>query len=88
MEFGTINLDRWNRLTTSIDEGEDVEQNSLLWKWRHKPPAPIEEHTDLHHMGAKLKAHWLGLLGFAAVILVILFCGHSSGMASPDITQE
>ena len=26
-------------------------------------------------MGAKLLAHWLGLLGFGAVILVIFFCG-------------
>ena len=26
-------------------------------------------------MGAKLRAHWLGLLGFGAVIVVIVFAG-------------
>ena len=41
----------------------------------HKPPAPIEGKKDIHKMGAKLLAHWLGLLGFGAVMLVILFCG-------------
>ncbi len=31
--------------------------------------------VDIHKMGAKFRAHWLGLLGFGAVILVIIFCG-------------
>ena len=26
-------------------------------------------------MGAQFRAHWLGLLGFGAVIAVIVFCG-------------
>ncbi len=70
-------LDRWNRLTTTIDEGEDNGNRRTIFSGNGdiNPPAPIEDHTDLHHMGAKLLAHWLGLLGFAAVILVILFCG-------------
>ena len=76
-DLAPSNLDRWNRLTTSIDEGEDNGRTKTVFSGNGdiNPPAPIEEHTDLHHMGAKLKAHWLGLLGFAAVILVILFCG-------------
>jgi len=76
-DLAPSNLDRWNRLTTSIDEGEDNGRTKTVFSGNGdiNPPAPLEEHTDLHHMGAKLKAHWLGLLGFAAVILVILFCG-------------
>ena len=40
-----------------------------------EPPAADEGHVDLHDMGAKFRAHWLGLLGFGAVILVIIFSG-------------
>jgi len=70
-------LDRWNRLTTSVDEGEDNGRTKTIFSGNGDitPPAPMEGHTDLHHMGAKLLAHWLGLLGFGAVMLVILFCG-------------
>ena len=39
------------------------------------PPAADHGHVDLHHMGAPFRAHWLGLLGFGAVVAVILFCG-------------
>ena len=39
------------------------------------PPEPESHGTDLHHMGAKLRAHWLGLLGFGAVIMCIVFAG-------------
>ena len=39
-------------------------------------PPEVESHEiDLHHMGAPFRAHWLGLLGFNAVIMVIIFCG-------------
>ena len=70
-------LDRWNRLTTSVDEGQDNGRTRTVFSGNGDitPPSPIEEQTDLHHMGAELLAHWLGLLGFAAVMLVILFCG-------------
>ena len=70
-------LDRWNRLTTSVGEGEDDGRTRTIFSGNGEinPPAPVEEGVDLHHMGAKLRAHWLGLLGFGAVILVIVFCG-------------
>ena len=70
-------LDRWNRLSISLEEGEDSGETRTVFSGNGviEPPAPVETHVDLHHMGAKLRAHWLGLLGFAAVILVILFCG-------------
>ena len=76
-DMAPSNLDRWNRLTTSVDEGQDNGRTRTVFSGNGDitPPAPIEEHTDLHHMGAKLLAHWLGLLGFSAVMLVILFCG-------------
>ncbi len=70
-------LDRWNRLTISVGEGEDDGRTRTVFSGNGEinPPAPVEEGVDLHHMGAKLRAHWLGLLGFGAVILVIVFCG-------------
>jgi len=70
-------LDRWNRLITSIDEGEDNGETRTVFSGNGEitPPAPSEIHVDLHEMGAALRAHWLGLLGFGAVILVIIFCG-------------
>ena len=70
-------LDRWNRLSISIEEGDDTGDTRTIFSGNGEiePPTPVEEGVDLHHMGAKLRAHWLGLLGFAAVILVILFCG-------------
>ena len=71
------NLDRWNRLSASVGEGTDNGQTRTVFSGNGEiePPAPAEDHMDLHEMGAKLRAHWLGLLGFGAVILVILFCG-------------
>jgi|TARA_B110000263_G_scaffold245009_1_gene253926 hypothetical protein len=70
-------LDRWNRLTLTLDEGEDNEKTRTVFSGNGDiiPPAPTETHVDLHHMGAALRAHWLGLLGFFAVIIVIIFCG-------------
>ena len=70
-------LDRWNRLTVTLDEGVDNGKTRLLFSGNGEiePPAPKESHVDLHHMGAALRAHWLGLLGFFAVIIVIIFCG-------------
>ena len=70
-------LDRWNRLTMTLDEGVDNEKTRTVFSGNGdiNPPAPTETHVDLHHMGAALRAHWLGLLGFFAVIIVIIFCG-------------
>lgn len=76
-DLAPSSLDRWNRLTTSIDEGEDNGRTKTVFSGNGdiNPPAPIESKKDIHKMGAKLLAHWLGLLGFGAVILVIFFCG-------------
>lgn len=76
-DLAPSSLDRWNRLTTSVDEGEDNGRTKAVFSGNGdiNPPAPIEGKKDIHKMGAKLLAHWLGLLGFGAVMLVILFCG-------------
>lgn len=69
-------LDRWNRLSASIDEGDfGGTRTVFVGNGDIEPPAPVEEGVDLHHMGAGMRAHWLGLLGFAAVVIVIIFCG-------------
>ena len=70
-------LDRWNRLSASVGEGIDNGKTRAVFSGNGQiePPAPTEQHVDLHEMGAKLRAHWLGLLGFGAVIIVIVFCG-------------
>ncbi len=69
--------DAWNRLSLTLGEGEDDGRTRTVFAGDGNIAAP-EAHSgelDLHHMGAKFRAHWLGLLGFAAVITVILFCG-------------
>ena len=69
--------DSWNRLSLPLGEGEDDGRTRTVFAGDGNIAAP-EAHSgelDLHHMGAKFRAHWLGLLGFAAVISVILFCG-------------
>ena len=38
-------------------------------------PEPQETGVDLKHMGAEFRAHVLGLLGFGAVLAVVLFAG-------------
>ena len=70
-------LDKWNRLTASVDEGIDNGRTRTVFSGNGEiePPAPAEHGVDIHEMGAGLRAHWLGLLGFAAVIIVLLFCG-------------
>tara|TARA_Y100001968_G_C19414968_1_gene748489 strand:- start:133 stop:1032 length:900 start_codon:yes stop_codon:yes gene_type:complete len=70
--------DMWNRLSAVIIEGEDDGNRRTVFSGdgNIEPPAPPSSgHTDLHHMGAKFRAHWLGLLGFLSVILVLIFCG-------------
>ncbi|MDE0708252.1 MAG: hypothetical protein OSB33_04815 [Candidatus Poseidoniales archaeon] len=69
--------DAWNRLSFSLGEGEDSGSTRTIFAGNGDvaPPAAESGHVDLHHMGAPFRAHWLGLLGFGAVIAVILFCG-------------
>ncbi len=72
--------DNWNLLTFSIPENPTSEDDGMLrmlfaGDGDIVPPEPDDGHIDLHEMGAPFRAHWLGLLGFNAVIMVILFCG-------------
>ena len=70
-------LDKGNRLSVSVDEGDDDGRTRTVFSGNGEiePPAPADHGMEIHDMGAGLRAHWLGLLGFAAVIIVILFCG-------------
>ncbi len=76
-DLAPSDLDRWNRLTTTVDEGSDDGRVRTVFSGNGdvEPPAPTEGHVDIHLMGAELLAHWLGLLGFVSVFLVIIFCG-------------
>ena len=72
--------DKWNQLLFSMQEGSDATsalgtRTLFAGDGNVSPPEPDHHGVDLHHMGAKLRAHWLGLLGFGAVILVIIFAG-------------
>ena len=69
-------LDNWNRLSATIEEGADDGSTRTVFSGNGEIVPPEAEHgVDIHEMGAGLRAHWLGLLGFAAVIIVLLFCG-------------
>ena len=70
-------LDNWNRLSTTIEEGADDGSKRTVFSGNGEiePPAAAEHGVHIHEMGAGLRAHWLGLLGFAAVSIVLLFCG-------------
>jgi hypothetical protein len=72
--------DRWNQLLFAMQEGnEDTTalgtRTLFAGDGNVSPPEPAHHGVDLHHMGAKLRAHWLGLLGFGAVLLVVAFAG-------------
>ncbi len=72
--------DRWNQLNFALDEGSEATdamgtRTLFAGDGNVSPPEPAHHGVDLHHMGAKLRAHWLGLLGFGAVIGVIIFAG-------------
>ena len=73
--------DRWNQLTLTLQEGDaqvgtQGTRTVFAGDGNVQPPEPPEEEgVDLEHMGAELRAHWLGLLGFGAVIVVIIFAG-------------
>ncbi len=78
--LGNVIEDMWNQLTFALVEGDE---DSLARGTRTvfagdgdvAPPEPESHGADLHHMGAKLRAHWLGLLGFGAVIMCVVFAG-------------
>jgi len=70
--------DSWNQLTFNLGESavDDGKGTHTLIAGSGEPVAPeLTTEIDLHSMGAPFRAHWLGLLGFGAVICVILFCG-------------
>ena len=75
--------DMWNRITFHIPESSENTPEKITGSHRTifsgdgtvEPPAAHEGHVALHDMGAAFRAHWLGLLGFGAVIVVILFSG-------------
>ncbi len=69
--------DAYNRLSFSLTEGTDDGGTRMIFAGDGNIQAPAAEsgHIDLHSMGAPFRAHWLGLLGFGAVISVIIFCG-------------
>ena len=72
--------DRWNQLNFALSEGDEASaamgtRTLFAGDGNVAPPEPQHHGIDLHHMGAKLRAHWLGLLGFGAVIGVVIFAG-------------
>tara|TARA_B100001094_G_scaffold318711_1_gene362629 strand:+ start:1312 stop:2043 length:732 start_codon:yes stop_codon:yes gene_type:complete len=71
--------DYWNQLVFNLLEvaEDDGRGTRTLIAGSGTPEAPASEagEVDLHTMGAQFRAHWLGLLGFGAVIAVIIFCG-------------
>jgi hypothetical protein len=72
--------DRWNQLNFALSEGDETTaamgtRTLFAGDGNVSPPEPAHHGVDLHHMGAKLRAHWLGLLGFGAVLGVVAFAG-------------
>ena len=71
--------DNWNQLVFNLVEVEEDEGRGTrtLIAGSGTPEAPESGagEVDLESMGAQFRAHWLGLLGFGAVIAVIIFCG-------------
>ena len=69
--------DAHNRLSFPLPEGGDSGATRTIYASDGQIEVPSDEggHTNLHDLGAPFRAHWLGLLGFGAVISVIIFCG-------------
>ena len=71
--------DYWNQLVFNLVEVEEDDGfgTRTLIAGSGTPEASESEtgEVDLETMGAQFRAHWLGLLGFGAVIAVIIFCG-------------
>ena len=77
---GGAEEDRWNQLLFTLQEGSDTTaalgtRTLFAGDGNVSPPQPKSHGVDLEHMGAELRAHWLGLLGFGAVLVVIAFAG-------------
>lgn len=71
--------DNWNSMTFNlVESAEDDGRGTHTIIAGSGIPEATEggvSEVDLHTMGAPFRAHWLGLLGFGAVISVIIFCG-------------
>ena len=71
--------DNWNQLVFNLVEVEEDEgfgtRTLIAGSGTPEAPAAGAGEVDLQTMGAQFRAHWLGLLGFGAVIAVIIFCG-------------
>ncbi len=71
--------DYWNQLNFNLVESEvnDNRGTKTLIAGSGAPQAPESSagNVDISTLGAPFRAHWLGLLGFGAVISVIIFCG-------------
>ena len=76
---GANDGDLWNQLTFSLIEvaEDDGRGTKTLIAGSGTPEAPEKSSitVSIDTMGAQFRAHWLGLLGFGAVIAVIIFCG-------------
>lgn len=76
---GNGGADVWNQLIfflTESDEDSGLGTRTLFaGDGNVAPPEPTEQGVPIHEMGAHLRAHWLGLLGFLSVVLVIIFAG-------------
>tara|TARA_B100002051_G_scaffold212511_1_gene204242 strand:+ start:1221 stop:2039 length:819 start_codon:yes stop_codon:yes gene_type:complete len=72
--------DKWNQLIFALQEGDEKttamgSRTLFAGDGNVSPPEPKETGVDLKHMGAEFRAHVLGLLGFGAVLAVVLFAG-------------
>ncbi len=71
--------DYWNQIVFNLIEApaDDGRGTRTLIAGSGTPEAPESKsgEIDISTLGAGFRAHWLGLLGFGAVIAVIIFCG-------------
>ncbi|HIH57460.1 MAG TPA: hypothetical protein HA287_03640 [Candidatus Poseidoniaceae archaeon] len=71
--------DYWNQIVFNLIEvaEDDNRGTRSLIAGSGTPEAPESSagEIDISTLGAGFRAHWLGLLGFGAVIAVIIFCG-------------
>ena len=71
--------DYWNQLFFNLIEvaEDDNRGTRTLIAGSGTPEAPESKagEIDISTLGAGFRAHWLGLLGFGAVVAVIIFCG-------------
>jgi hypothetical protein len=71
--------DSWNQLVIFLLESDEESglgtRTIFASDGNVSAPEAVEHGVQLHEMGAELRAHWLGLLGFLSVIIVIVFSG-------------